>query len=499
MLELGLPAPARELADRSVADIGPDDAELDLAGLDHTHIDHTGLDHTGLGRAEPEAADPEAAESAGAEPERAEPERAEPERAEASHAEADIAELDYPAAGDATPAASELTARGIPAPDFQPRPMPTLGSSRGSTADDVLTPFPAQNGDVNGPARSERGNPYADGSNGSTTPGGPADLVLGRWQGTPPARMSGLEGLTAGGGNGHSRGNGHGNGQHQGASQPEPGRLDPGQRDAARRDTVQHRIIEPGAPRHDTGPRHETGRHDTGRHDSGPRHGPRPETNKLDSGVGPAAADLRTLVDRTLASCRAAEGRNMFGGYGNSGLTPAMQRIAAHLPGGGLARGSEADSLKSPDRFAAKLARLIARNPGRTAEELAAAIGDAVRYAFVFEAGDYVEGTWLVHRRLKSHGFELEIRRNRWESPEYKGIFTQWRDPAHHIAFEVQFHTSASWAVAQRTHDAYVRITDPATRPAERARLRARQVAAAATAKPPPNWADIADFRLDPR
>jgi hypothetical protein len=219
----------------------------------------------------------------------------------------------------------------------------------------------------------------------------------------------------------------------------------------------------------------------------------------LDSGVGPAAADLRTLVDRTLASCRAAEGRNMFGGYGNSGLTPAMQRIAAHLPGGGLARGSEADSLKSPDRFAAKLARLIARNPGRTAEELAAAIGDAVRYAFVFEAGDYVEGTWLVHRRLKSHGFELEIRRNRWESPEYKGIFTQWRDPAHHIAFEVQFHTSASWAVAQRTHDAYVRITDPATRPAERARLRARQVAAAATAKPPPNWADIADFRLDPR
>ena len=107
--------------------------------------------------------------------------------------------------------------------------------------------------------------------------------------------------------------------------------------------------------------------------------------------------------------------------------------------------------------------------------------------------------TWLVHRRLKSQGFDLEIRRNRWDSPEYKGIFTQWRDPAHQLAFEVQFHTPASWEVVQRTHDAYVQITDPATTPAERARLRARQVAAAAAAKAPPNWTEITDFRLEPR
>jgi len=176
-----------------------------------------------------------------------------------------------------------------------------------------------------------------------------------------------------------------------------------------------------------------------------------------------------------------------------------MQRLAASLPFGGLAPDSETNSLKSPDRFTAKLARLIARNPDRTAEELATTIGDVVRYAFAFEAADYVEGTWLVHRRLKSHGFELEIRRNRWESPEHKGIFTQWRDPAHRVAFEVQFHTLASWAVVQRTHDSYAQITDPATPPAERARLRARQVAAAAVAKAPPNWAELDDFRLEAR
>jgi len=189
----------------------------------------------------------------------------------------------------------------------------------------------------------------------------------------------------------------------------------------------------------------------------------------------------------------------MFETYGSSGLTPAIRRLAAQLPAGGLAPGSEADSLKPADRFTAKLSRLIARNPARSPADLAETISDAVRYAFAFEAADYTEGTWLVHRKLKGHGFELEARRNRWQSPEYKGIFTRWRDPAHGIAFEVQFHTMASWAVAKRTHDAYVRITDPATPPPERAQLRARQVAAAASAKVPPGCMEIADFRPEPR
>ncbi len=143
--------------------------------------------------------------------------------------------------------------------------------------------------------------------------------------------------------------------------------------------------------------------------------------------------------------------------------------------------------------------RLVARNPGRSPEELAASMSDAVRYAFSFEPGDYTDATWLVHRKLKAQGFELEARRNRWESPEYKGIFTRWRDPAHGISFEVQFHTPASWGVAKRTHDAYLAITDPATAPAERARLRARQVAAAAAAQAPPGCAEIGDFRLELR
>jgi len=189
----------------------------------------------------------------------------------------------------------------------------------------------------------------------------------------------------------------------------------------------------------------------------------------------------------------------MFGSYGSSGITPVIHRLAAQLPAGGLAPGSEADSLKPAERFAAKLAKLIARNPGRPAEELATSISDAVRYAFAFEADDYTECTWLVHRRLKTQGFDLEARRNRWESPEHKGIFTRWRDPAHDISFEVQFHTMESWAVAQRSHDAYVRITDPATPAAERALLRARQVLSSAAAVPPPGCTEIGDFRAEQR
>jgi len=231
------------------------------------------------------------------------------------------------------------------------------------------------------------------------------------------------------------------------------------------------------------GPHHETVQYGTTR-PPGSRHDP---------------DGLAELAEHTLTRCRAAEGRTALGSYGSSGLTPAMHRLAAQLPAGGLAPGSEADSLKPADRFAAKLSRLIARQPTRSPADLAASISDAVRYAFAFEAADYTEGTWLVHRKLKTQGFELEARRNRWQSPEHKGIFTRWRDPAHGIAFEVQFHTMASWAVAKRTHDAYVRITDPDTPPAERAQLRAGQVAATASAKPPPGCMEIADFRSEPR
>jgi hypothetical protein len=209
--------------------------------------------------------------------------------------------------------------------------------------------------------------------------------------------------------------------------------------------------------------------------------------------------DQESIADQALSRYKAADGRNVFGGYGESGLTPAMRRVEAHLPHGRLAPDSDENSLKSAERFKDKLARMIARHPGIPAADLAAEIYDAARYTFVFEPEDYTDGTWLVHRRLKAQGFDLEARRNRWDTPEFKGIRTRWRDPAHDLAFEVQFHTPASWDVMQRTHEAYRRITDPRTSPAERAELRERQVAAAAGTRPPARCAEIGDFRADVR
>lgn len=409
-LELGLPAPGREVVAGVAAESEEAENQLDGRPQDST--------------------EPEPGEGADGSRAQAPPQAGNRDPVTAEH----------PATEVSAPNAPDAPAIAEPAADVDSGPAGLSGSS---------------------PAQPELADPYAAGNGHrartSAESGPRADLTLGPWQDAPSRRVSGLEGLSPRGGNGHGPATGHRNASRRRESQVEPDRADRAPTAADRRDTAEYRMAE--LP----------------------------------------AVDRRELVERTLATSRTAEGRNVLGSYGSSGLTPMMQRIAAHLPFGGLAPDSEANSLKSSDRLTAKLARLVTRNPGRTAEELAATIGDVVRYAFAFEASDYVEGTWLVHRRLKSHGFELELRRNRWESPEYKGIFTQWRDPAHHIAFEVQFHTTASWAVVQRTHDAYVQITNPATPPAERATLRARQVAAAATAKAPSNWAELGDFRLDAR
>jgi hypothetical protein len=261
-------------------------------------------------------------------------------------------------------------------------------------------------------------------------------------------------------------------------------RRDPGGRGTVLQGTIVHDTDDPGP---------------AGQADSGYQPAVRTPAGPPTGPAGILTAEQEEIADEALDRYRSADGRNVFGGYGESGLTPAIKRVEAHLPHGGLAPDSHEHTLKSPERYKAKLARMIARHPGVPARELAAEIYDAVRYTFVFEPQHYTDGTWLVHRRLKAQGFELEARRNRWDSPEYKGIRTRWRDPAHDLAFEVQFHTPASWEVLQRTHEAYLRITDPQTQPAERAQLRARQVAAAAATRPPARSAEIGDFRADVR
>jgi hypothetical protein len=201
------------------------------------------------------------------------------------------------------------------------------------------------------------------------------------------------------------------------------------------------------------------------------------------------------IADTALSRYSAAEGKNVFGGYGHSGLTPAMRRIEAQLERGQLLPDTENYALKTPDSFKESFADLISRHPDKTPEELSHEIHDGIRYAYIFENDAYSDSTLQVHSRLKSQGFELEARRNSWRNPEHKGISTRWRDPAHDLAFEVQFHTSSSWDAKQRTQRSYRRITDPATPPAERVQLRAIQAKTSAVVPLPPGAASIPDYR----
>jgi hypothetical protein len=510
-LELGLPAPGREAGDSAPSRIDVGDSARQASVLAQVAAD---LDLP----PEPEQAGPER-ESSSADPRAA---------ADGPHYPDRPPHPDRPPSADRLPGRESREPSGSHDGDDLP-----VERRRDPQWQDPYAAAP----DTNGHASQESRNTDAEGP------------VLGPW----PGEGTGLSHRT---GNGSRYGNGNGRGDARPeARRPDHGPLEPDWQDYGlqdhgwqdRHDQLPERELHHSRPDRDLhDPRQDRDLHDAqdreprhprqGREPRHPRqdqerHNPRPARDRSDShqnprpdrldrrrleaqqrdtvqhgtlrahgrDSGPDVDGLTDLVEQTLARCQAAEGRNMFGTYGSSGLTPAIHRLAAQLPAGGLAPGSEEDSLKPAERFTAKLSRLIARNPARSPADLAEEISDAVRYAFAFEAGDYTEGTWLVHRKLKAQGFELEARRNRWQSPENKGIFTRWRDPAHGIAFEVQFHTMASWAVAKRTHDAYSRITDPATPPAERADLRARQVAAAASAKPPPGCMEIADFRGEPR
>jgi hypothetical protein len=205
------------------------------------------------------------------------------------------------------------------------------------------------------------------------------------------------------------------------------------------------------------------------------------------------------VAEEALGRCRIAEGRNVFGGYGHSGLTPAMRRVEAHLEHGSLAPDTENFTLKSADSFKKKLADLILRHPDKSAEELSLEVPDGIRYSFIIEAEHYAEATLQAHSRLKGNGFDLEVRRNCWKIPGYKGINSRWRDPAHDLVFEVQFHTGESWDTWQRAHALYEAIGDLSTPPEQRARLRAIYADMSAAIPVPPGCTAIPDYRQEGR
>jgi hypothetical protein len=201
------------------------------------------------------------------------------------------------------------------------------------------------------------------------------------------------------------------------------------------------------------------------------------------------------IAEHVLSQCRTAEGRSVFGVYGERRLTPTMRQIEAGLEHGRLVPDTEKFVLKSAERFKEKLAKMIADEPGADPAALAAGIHDGVRYTFLLDEPNYARGFVQARSALESQRNELLTVRNTWTSDESKGVTTRWRQRDSGQLFEVQFHTHQSWAAKQQTHRAYEAIASRATPAADRERLRAYQREVCASVPVPPGSSMIADYR----
>jgi hypothetical protein len=199
-------------------------------------------------------------------------------------------------------------------------------------------------------------------------------------------------------------------------------------------------------------------------------------------------------ADQALAGWVDAEGRDAEGNYGEHGLTPAMRRIESQLEHGELVPDTEKFALKGADRLKLKLAERINLQPGESADALLSRIHDGIRYTFEYDDQDYTTGIEETEAALERSGYDLITRKPSWDSPDYKGVNSQWRDPDSGQLFEVQFHTHASWDAKQTTHSAYERLADPRTTPEERERLDAHQREVTASVPVPPGALEIPHY-----
>jgi hypothetical protein len=173
------------------------------------------------------------------------------------------------------------------------------------------------------------------------------------------------------------------------------------------------------------------------------------------------------------------------------GVTRTMESVETEIPGARLV-GLE-NCLKGEDRFKEKVAGNLALKPERAVGKETDAIPDALRYTCQFSAETYVDSCRAATRELQGHGYQLVLRRNSWDSLDYKGINTRWRTTEDQV-FEVQFHTPESFEAKQLTHAAYERLRNPLTDKREMGELRQFQRQVSEQIPVPDMVNDIRDF-----
>jgi hypothetical protein len=172
-------------------------------------------------------------------------------------------------------------------------------------------------------------------------------------------------------------------------------------------------------------------------------------------------------------------------------VTPAMRRIEAEDPDRHLA-GLE-HRLKQRYRIEEKVKEAVEER-GHTVEDAFRMVKDAIRYTFCYSEEGYAAGVGRDCERLENAGFERFDRRNSWQHDEYKGINSRWRVPDSDQLFEVQFHTEASLAAKEETHDAYKQLRTLPEDDAVVGQLHAYQREVTAKVPVPSDALDISDY-----
>jgi hypothetical protein len=208
----------------------------------------------------------------------------------------------------------------------------------------------------------------------------------------------------------------------------------------------------------------------------------------------PSPDDADSDGDRSLnpeANAEVERGCGQIREIAENVITPAMRAIESEDPDRRLI-GLE-HHLKGTERLKEKVATALEEQPNLTPRQALSAVPDAIRFTLSCSDERYVAGVAGALERLTACGFELaKPLKNSWEGDQYKGINTQWREPATAQLFEVQFHTQASYEAKQLSHSAYERIRNPQTSDTELPELEDFQRKVCAKIPTPPGATDIA-------
>ena len=173
-------------------------------------------------------------------------------------------------------------------------------------------------------------------------------------------------------------------------------------------------------------------------------------------------------------------------------ITPTLRAIESQDPHRHLV-GLER-CLKGRDRIKEKVCGTI-NDYRRSPEQAVSLVPDAIRYTFQYEEARYTVGVHADIARLQDQGFRLNALKNYWSDDQYKGINSQWIEPASGQRFEVQFHTRISFEAKEITHRAYERLrAEQQPDEFEQMVLEAFQKKVTSEVPVPPGAADIPEY-----